>query len=249
MRAGDAALAAHRVSERHRDELRQRLERRLGARQMDPAAGQHQRPLGFCQQSRGALDVVAGGPGAPRRDRERCRIDGEFLGCELVLAVTNVLRHVEQHGAGPPRRRNRKRAAHQLGNALGRFEPDQLLDGRPKDVRLPAFLRHVLPRVGAVGVAGDRQHRRAGIERLDEPGDEIGSARPQRAVANAGPVGHPRVGVGRKRARALVVDQMMGQSELADRVVERKQLKAAHAEHRSDAGEAQHFGERAPAAH
>jgi hypothetical protein len=41
----------------------------------------------------------------------------------------------------------------------------------------------------------------------------------------------------------------MPHAELAERVVERQELKPAHAEHRPDLRQAQHLGERAAAIH
>jgi hypothetical protein len=42
---------------------------------------------------------------------------------------------------------------------------------------------------------------------------------------------------------------MMGKAELAQRIVEGEKLEPAHAEHRADAAEAQHLGERPAAIH
>jgi hypothetical protein len=96
---------------------------------------------------------------------------------------------------------------------------------------------------------GQRHHRDAGVERLDQGRDEIGRAGSERAVADARPVGHPRIGVGGEGAAALVVDEMVDEAERAQRVVERQELEPAHAEHRTDAMQAQHFCERPPAIH
>src|SRR5262249_56242739 len=49
---------------------------------------------------------------------------------------------------------------------------------------------------------------------------------------------------GRKRAATLVVDENVLEAEHAHGLVERQQLKAAHAEHRAGFGDAQHLGER-----
>ena len=89
------------------------------------------------------------------------------------------------------------------------LDADQLLDRGPQDFDLAAFLRHVLPGMRAVGVAGDRDDRDAAVQRFDEPGDEVGGAGPERAVADARAVGDPGIGVGGEGAAALVVDQEM----------------------------------------
>ena len=195
-------------------------------------------------------DVRAVRPDAPRRHAQRRRIDRKILGGEFVLAVADILRHVEQHRVPAGRRsRPRRPGAASSGMRLVMLDPDQLLDRRPQDLDLPAFLGHVLPGMSAVGVAGKRDDRHAGVQRLDQAGHEVGGARAERAVAHSRPVGDPRIGVGGKGAAALVVDQEMLHAELRQRVVERQELKAAHAEHRPDLGEPQHLGQRAPAVH
>ena len=249
VRAGDAALAAHRVRDRDRLRFGEAGQRAPGFGQVNPAAGQQQRPFCLGDQLRGALDIGAIGADAPGRRLQRRFVDDEILGREIVGAVADILGHVEQHRPWPPRGRHRERAPHQLGDAARHLDADQLLDRGLEDFDLAAFLGHVLPGMRAVGVAGDRDDRDAAIQRLDEPGDEVGGAGAERAVANAGAVGDPCIGVGGEGAAALVVDQVVVQADQADRVVERQQLEPAHAEHRPGARQAQHLGERAPAGH
>ena len=160
--------------------------------------------------ARGALELVRIGARAARLRLQRALVDPEIRGVEIVLAVADVFRHVEHHRPRPSARRDREGAAQQLRNALGRLDADQLLHGGAQDFDLPRLLRHVLPGVVAVGVADDRDLRHAGVERLDQRGDQIGRAGPERRVAHAGAVGDARVGVGREGAAALVVDEDSG---------------------------------------
>ncbi len=249
MAAGNPALAAHRVRDRDRLRLGERHERLIPGREVNAAADQDERPFGARDQRRGAGNVGAVGPDAPGRHPQGRRVEGKILGGEIVLAVADVLGNVDEDRSRPPRGRYREGAAQQFGNAARRFDPDQFLDRRPQDLDLAAFLGHVLPGVRAVGVAGKRHDRRSGVQRLDQAGDEIGGAGPERAVADPRPIGDPRIGLGGKGAAALVVDQKMAQAELAERVVERQELKAAHAEHRPDLGETQRLGHGAAAVH
>jgi hypothetical protein len=194
----------------------------IGRGEMDAAANEDQRSLGVRKQRHGAAGVGAVGSNAPRRRTQRGRVDRKILGGEFMLAVTDILRHVEQNRSRPARGRDREGAPQKFGDAARMLHPDQLLDRRPQNFDLAAFLGHVLPGMGAVGVAGKGHDRRSGVQRLDQAGHQIGGSRSQRAVANARPVGHARIGVGRKGAAALVVDQKMLQAELRERVIERQ---------------------------
>ena len=221
----------------------------MSDREMDAAADQDQRPFGTPDQCRGAGDVRPVGPNTPRRRAQCRRVDHEVLGGKIVLAMADILRDVEQYRARPAGGRHREGAAQQLGHAACQLDPDQFLDRRPQYLGLPAFLRHVLPGMRAVGVAGQRDHRGPGVQCLDQAGDEIGGARPERPVADPGPVGDPSVSLRGKGAAPLVVDQEVPHAELRQRIVKRQKLKPAHAEHWPDAGEPQHLGERAAAVH
>src|SRR6516164_1048035 len=109
-----------------------------------------------------------------------------------------------------------------------------------------AFLGHILPGMGTVAVARDRDDRDASIERFDEAGHQVGCPRAERRIANTGAVGDPGISVSGKGAAALVVDQMMVQPDKTHRVVKRQKLEPAHAEHRPGARQTQHLGDRPP---
>ena len=123
------------------------------------------------------------------------------------------------------------------------------LAGRPQDLDLAGLLRHVLAGVVAMRVADQHHQRRAGIQRFHQAGDEVGGARPERGIRQADAAGHFRVGVGDEHGGALVVDQMVRQAEPAGGVVERQQLKTAHAEHGAAIERLDHAGERLAAGH
>ena len=152
-----------------------------------------------------------------------------------MAAVADIFRHIEQDRSRAAGGRDRKGATGQFGDAARLLDADQFLDGGFEDLGLTAFLRHVLPGMGAVCVAGDRDNRDAAVQRLDKAGHEVGRAGAQGAVADAGAVRNSGIGIGRKGATALVIDQEMPQAEAGERVVERQELKAAHAEHRPGA--------------
>ena len=169
VRAGDAALAAHRV--RDRDRLRlgearaaRRTPRRDGCRRRPAAAaawrGRSTRRRARCRRGRG-------GCAAPARATSLASID-EILGRRNHAGRG---RHPRARRAAPgpagPRSRPRRRAATVRGCGSS-LDPDQLLDRRPQNFDLAAFLGHVLPGMSAVGVAGDRDDRDAGVQRLDQ---------------------------------------------------------------------------------
>ena len=211
MDAWNAALAAHRMRHRDVQRLGQFLQRRIRARQMDAAAGQDQRPLRLGQERRGAGRIVGGRAHARAGNLPVRLVDPEFIGRVIELAVANVLRHVEHDRSRPAARRDGVGAAHQFRNARAVLYADDFLDDRRQNLHLPAFLGHVLPRMLTVGVAGQRDDRDARVVGFREAGDEIGHARPERAVAHAGLSGHPCVGVRSERTRPLVVDQRVAE--------------------------------------
>ena len=55
---------------------------------------------------------------------------------------------------------------------------------------------------------------------FDQAGDEVGGARPRRRVADARTIGDARVGVGSEGAAALVIDQIVPEAQLPQRIVE-----------------------------
>jgi hypothetical protein len=127
--------------------------------------------------------------------------------------VADVLGHDQHHRPGPPRRRHHEGAADEFRDALRALDAQQFLAGRAQDLGLVGLLRHVLPGMGAVRIADDRDDRAAGIQRLDEPGDEVRRPRPERRVAQAHPPAHLGVGIGGEDAAALVVDQRVLEAE------------------------------------
>ncbi len=230
--AGNGALAGHGV--RDGDPIGRGERRDVGCRlrDMHAAAAQHQRTLRLAEQSRRARGVVGCGPAADRRRRLVARIDRVGFLVKRQRAVAHVLRHIDHHRARPARGRDQEGARDQLRNAACVLDPDELLARRLQDLGLARLLRHVLPGVRAMRVADEGDERRAGVERLDQAGDEVGGAGPERGIDQPDPAGDLGVGVGREGAAALVVDEVVVELQAPCRVIEREQLEAAHAEHR-----------------
>ena len=121
-------------------------------------------------------------------------------------------------GPGRPEVATAKARRTSSGMRLVRSTRISSLHGGPEDLDLARLPGSCSSRnASRLRVADDRDHRHAGVERLDQPGDEVGGAGPERRVAHAGPVGHARIGVGGERAAALVVDQEVLEPERARR--------------------------------
>jgi hypothetical protein len=237
MRAGQGALAGDGVRDGDGQGGGQLGQRVVGAGEVDAAAGEDDGPGrgARSEQPGGRLDVLRGGA-RTRAGRAR-GLDGggDVGGVVLPDAVGDVLGDVEHDGAGPAAGGDRVGAAHQLGDAGADLHAQELLHRRTQQPHLLGLLRHPLARVAPVRVPDDRDHGRAGVGRLDEPGDEVGRAGPERRVADADAPRRAGVGVGGERRGALVVDQDVAQPEAADGVVHRQQLEAAHPEDRAAA--------------
>ena len=96
--------------------------------------------------------------------------------------------------------------------------------------------RWLSPTMATIGVPELSASTRP-VTRLVAPGPSVASTRPDAA-------GDLGIGVGREHAGALVVDQVVIEAETARRIVEGKQLEAAHAEHRAGAVRKQHANQR-----
>ena len=107
---------------------------------------------------------------------------------------------------------------------IGSQDPDQV------DV-LVRLLVHPLE----VGLAGERDERRAIEERVGDRGDEVRGARTERAEAHAGAAGQPPVRVGHVGAALLVADGDELDRGVGQRLVEVERLLAGDAEHVLDA--------------
>ena len=136
-------------------------------------------------------------------------IGREILVLEGERRVADVLRHVDHDRPRPSRGRDREGAAHQLGDALDALDADQLLAaGRRISVWRDSWVMF-FQECTRCDIADEHHHRRAGVERLDQAGDQVGRAGPERRVDEADPAGDLGVGVGREDARALVVDEVV----------------------------------------
>ena len=194
MRAGDRALAGHRVRDRDAEALGEREQRvvalaRCGCRRRPAAAAA--RPW----------------RSAPRRARDRAGRGG--CGAPAPSASPRRPRNPRRRnrarrGRRPPARRappgpgrplvaTAKARRTSSGMRLVTSTRISSLTAGLQDFDLPRLLGHVLPGMLAVGVAGDRDHRHAGVQRLRPapvtrlvaPGPSVASQTPGRLVTRA----------------------------------------------------------------
>src|SRR5581483_180705 len=114
----------------------ERQQRLIAFRDVDAAADEQQRPLGFGDERGGALDLERIRARAARLRLQCAVVDPEIRRVEIMLAVADVFGYVEHDRAGTARGRDREGAAQQLRNAFRRLDADQLLDGRLQDFDL-----------------------------------------------------------------------------------------------------------------
>ena len=181
--------------------------------------------------------------GATRRRRRRARRERgggagarrrELVVAELDDAVGDVLGDVEHDRARPPRRRDRESPAHELGDAARDLDAQELLTAGRRSRTWSVSWVMCRPACVALRVADDGDDRAAGVERLDQAGDEVRRAGPSVASHTPTRPDTRAYASAAKRRAALVVDQDVPQAERADGVVEGQELEAAHAEHRPE---------------
>ena len=191
------------------------------------AAGDDDRPLGARQQLQRALDRAV----SRRRLGEVQRPVG--LQRELdVRALLDVERQVEQHRAGPALAADPERLAErprQLRGLLDLVGP--LADGAGDLDDVDRLERLAVQHVG-VRLAGDADHRDRVGQRRVEPGDHVRARGAGRADRDARLAGDPRPAVGGVRAALLVAHGDVADRRPAQRVVERQDRGAGHAEAR-----------------
>ena len=81
---------------------------------------------------------------------------------------------------------------------------------------LPALLRHSPAGVVTVRVAHERDQRDAGVLGLDQGGDQVGSAGPERRVADPHAARDTGEAVGHERAAALVVHEVSARAPIPE---------------------------------
>ena len=119
----------------------------------------------------------------------------------------HVLGQLEVGGAGLLGFGDLERLADDLGNDLGARHPGIPLHDWAKDADQIDVLVRLLVHTLEIGLAGERDQRRAVKERVGDRGDKIGSPGSERTQADAGSAGQAPVGVGHVGAALLVADR------------------------------------------
>ena len=234
MDARDRALAAHRVRNRDAELGGETLQRRVGLREVDAAAGQDQRPAGRARPARPASAMPAGSgrdppPAAWRRRRDR--------------RGTRRRRTRTRRGRCPRGRPARQgpdgptsRSSTPVAPARGCACPPRCAGTPCRPARAAAaggLLGHSLAgmldvrcRPPARSTGSRRSWLRPGRStRLVAPGPSVPSQIPTRPVTRA-------YASAMNAPRALVVHQVVLEPRVVDRRVEGQQLESPHAEDR-----------------
>ena len=162
-------------------------------------ADQRDRVLGGGDDLGRALELADPGLGLDRV------VAGERFGVER--ARHHVLGELEVGRAGLLGLRDLERLANHLGHDLRAGDARVPLDDRAQDPEQVDVLVGLLVHPLEVGLAGQRDERRAIQERVGDCRDEVGGARAERPEADAGPAGEAADRVGHVGAALLVADR------------------------------------------
>ena len=207
--------------------------RRVGPCVDDAAPGIEEGTLGTRQQLDRALDRVrigrALGPvGAMLQAVARCRT----LGGVERLGHHHVLRQVHDHGAGPAGASDVVGLADHLAEIVDILDEIVVLGAGASDPHRVGFLKRVVADHVGRHLPGQADDRDAVHQRIGEPGDAVGGARPRSDQNRAHLAGGARVAFRRVDRALLVPHQDVAQLVLLeDGVVDGQYRAAGIAEH------------------
>ena len=211
---------------RELDQLAQQMAR-LRPRVDHAAAGVEQRTLGGAHHLDRRLDLVE-----VALELRLIALVGEILRLEVVaLGELDVLRDVDHDRAGPSALRHVERLvqhARQVGDV---FDEIVVLGARPGDADGVAFLERVVADQMGRHLAGDADDGNRVHQRVGEPRDRVGGARPRGDQHAADLAGGARIALGRVHGALLVPHQDVADLLLVkQRVVDRQHGAARVAE-------------------
>ena len=200
--------------------------RRAGAG--DAVAGQHDRPVGAADELDRGQQLLAAGLGVAEgvAHGERSGVDARRH---------HVLGQLDVRRPGLLRLGDLERLAHDLRDHPRRVQAGVELRDRPQHVDDVDVLVRLLVHPLQVGLAGERDHRRAVEQRIGDSGHEVRRAGPERAQADPGVAGQAAVHVGHVRTALLVADRHERDRRRVERLVEIQRLLARDAEYVLDA--------------
>jgi hypothetical protein len=201
---------------------------RHNSRPHDAVAGEHDRRDRAADQVGGLEQLARGGLGA----------DGPAAAQRLELldlGVHDVLGQLEHRRAGLLGLRDLEGLADDLGDDVRRRHARVPLRDRAKEADQVDELVGLLVHPLEVGLAGERDERRAVEEGVADGGHEVHRAGAERAEADARAAGQPAVHVGHVGAALLVSNRDKGDARVRQRAVEVERLLARDPEDVSDA--------------
>ena len=136
------------------------------------------------------------------------------------LGLQDILRQIDQDGAGTPAFRDLEGLGDHLRNPHRVPDNDRVFHDRHRHAEHVDFLEGIRPHQSGRHLAGQDDHRHAVQIGIGDAGQEIGGARPGGREAHAGLAGQARLGVGSERRRLFMTHQDMLQGRAGQRVID-----------------------------
>ena len=209
----DRAAAGRRRHHRRVEPLGELDERALGAGQPDASAGPDHRPLGLREELRGLFETD--GIGCSTRGERRPIVR------DLAGGGGHVRRDLDEDGAGLPVPGQGEGALHRPGGALGEADARRPLRHRPDHLQRGRVLEAAPALVDAARRGDKADERAAGVQRLEQAGDQVRHPRARTRVDDAHAARDPCVRHRHEDGRGLVPDEdRRDLGELVEVVVE-----------------------------
>ena len=249
---GQHALGGQRRHGRNVELLRRRLERSRRARAHHAAAGQEQRALGLGDHARDARHIV----GIRARAIELRRARGRRLDLALDRRQLDVIGHLDEHRAGPPRGRGLERVVEDFDGGVRPRQHPRSLAHRAEDARgvleavVVDFLHAGLAEKMRGRAAGDDQNRRRLVHGAGAGADRVEQTRPFRHDHRGDAAADAVVEIGHVHGMRLVLGLDALDLRLVGESVEKRPDRAAGiAEIMPEAGDLEPLGDRIDHAH
>ena len=211
----------------------------------DAAAGIDEGPLGFPDQLRGAADLAGVAFG---EDLVAGQMDGSDRSI-VALGLENILRDIDQHGAGAAAGGDVERLVNDLRQVFQFLDQIVVLGAGARDAEGVGLLESVAADEFAGDLAGEGDDGDGIHHGIDEAGDQVGGAGAGGGAADAYFAGGARVAFGGEAGVLFVAHQHMADVVVVEGVVEGEGDAAGISEEAVDAFARQAFQQHFRAVH